>query len=99
MATRIARMLPGKTLLYGDTAIEAPIEFASVPTARFASCAGASRSKSTRATWRILGDEFCRDWKKTKPSPMCLAVVGDGAKIQLFDRMGLMIVDARIVDD
>jgi hypothetical protein len=92
-------MLPGKTLLYGEAAPPGPHRIRIGADGRFAYLRGRQPTEVDTGSWSILGDEFCRDWKKIKPSPMCLAVVGNGAKIQLFDRMGLMLIDAQIVDD
>jgi CubicO group peptidase (beta-lactamase class C family) len=95
----LSRMLPGKTLLYGEAAPPGPHRIRIGADGRFAYLRGRQPTEVDTGSWSILGDEFCRDWKKIKPSPMCLAVVGNGAKIQLFDRMGLMLIDAQIVDD
>jgi len=95
----LSRMLAGKTLFYGDSAMGGPYRLRIGADGRAALLRGREPVEVDTGTWRISADQFCRDWKKTKPSSRCFAVVGDGAKVQLFDRMGLMFIDARIVDD
>jgi hypothetical protein len=48
-------------------------------------------------SWRIDGGRLCRAWKKS--GSLCSDAVSEGPKIQLFDRAGLMLIDARIVED
>ena len=95
----LSRLLAGKTLFYGDTAMGGPYRIRIGVDGRVALLRGSEPVEVDTGTWRISADQFCRDWKKIRPSPMCFAVVGDGSKVQLFDRMGLMFIDARIVDD
>ena len=52
-----------------------------------------------RGTWSIREDKFCREWKKIEPHQMCMAAVTAGSKIQLFDSMGLMFVEARVLEE
>jgi hypothetical protein len=60
---------------------------------------GREATQADTGKWAVHEDQFCRTWAKTRPSPLCLAVVSDGPRVQLFDRTGLMFIDARLVDD
>ena len=50
-------------------------------------------------SWSLNGDRLCREWQKIEPRRACFAVVGDGAHVELFDRRGLMVIDARITEE
>jgi hypothetical protein len=50
-------------------------------------------------TWSIRADQLCREWTKLEPRQRCLAAASAGSKIQLFDHMGLMLIEARVVDE
>jgi hypothetical protein len=47
-------------------------------------------------TWRIDGDQLCRDWGKIRPQHLCFSVVNDGRRISLFDQTGLMVADTHL---
>ena len=95
----LSRMLPGKTLLYGEDALRGPFRMRLNADGSAAVFGGRERSELTTGSWQVQGDQFCRDWNKIEPRHMCFAVAGDGANIQLFDGRGLMYIDARLVDD
>jgi len=46
--------------------------------------------------WSVRNNQFCRELKKLEPRKMCLTVVSDGTRVQLFDPRGLMFIDARV---
>jgi len=94
----LARMLAGKTLLYGDTATPGPYRLRLGADGSAAFLRGREPTEVDTGSWHISEDKLCREWKKTRPTSACFAVVGDGTKVQLYDRMGLMVIDARIVD-
>ena len=58
---------------------------------------GRERTELDAGTWSVREGQLCRAWKKLGSS--CSAVVSDGSKIQLFDRVGMMSIDGRIADD
>jgi CubicO group peptidase (beta-lactamase class C family) len=95
----LARMLPGKTLLYGDAAMRGPYRIRLNADGSAALLEGRQPIELDIGTWSVQGDQFCREWKKIEPRQMCFAVVGDGSTMQLFDRRGLMYIDARLVDE
>jgi CubicO group peptidase (beta-lactamase class C family) len=93
----LQRMLPGKTLLYGAAADQGPYRLRFNADGSAVLLRGREPTEFDTGSWRIDGGQLCRTWKKS--GSLCSAVVSDGAKIQLFDRRGLMLIDARIVDD
>jgi CubicO group peptidase (beta-lactamase class C family) len=98
-ADALARMLPGKTLIYGDTAMQGPYRVRLNADRSAVYLSGPERSEFDTGSWSIRDDQFCREWKKIEPHQLCLAAFGDGSRIQLFDPKGLMFIDARIADD
>jgi CubicO group peptidase (beta-lactamase class C family) len=95
----LARILTGKTLIYGDRATGGPYRIL-LNTAGSAALLGRdSRAKLDEGSWSIREDRFCRDWKRTMPRQMCFMAVGDASHVALFDRTGLMVIDAVIADD
>jgi CubicO group peptidase (beta-lactamase class C family) len=95
----LSRILPGKTLFYGETAPEGPYRIRLDPDGGAVVFRRPERIQLDTGSWRVNGDQFCREWKTIEPRRMCFAAVSDGARIQLFDDMGLMFMDAHIVDD
>jgi hypothetical protein len=49
-------------------------------------------------SWSIRENQLCGEWKTFEPRQLCLTVASDGSRVQLFDRMGLMYLDARTAD-
>jgi CubicO group peptidase (beta-lactamase class C family) len=95
----LSQLLAGKTLLYGIDASQGPYRIRLNADGSAAVLRGRDRAEFDTGSWRVQGDQLCRDWKKTEPRQMCFAVVGEGSNVQLFDRRGLMYIDARMVDD
>lgn len=95
----LSRMLAGKTLFYGETAIQGPYRIRLNADGSAVVLRGREPIEFDTGSWNIREDKFCRDWKKIEPRQMCLTATSDGSSIQLFDGMGLMFIDARIVDN
>jgi CubicO group peptidase (beta-lactamase class C family) len=95
----LSRMLTGKTLLYGDAAASGPYRMRLNADGTAAVLLGNEPIEFDRGTWSIRENEFCREWKKIEPRQMCMGAVSAGSKIQLFDRMGLMFIEARVIDE
>lgn len=94
----LSGMLAGKTLLYGDAAMHGPFRVRLNTDGSAAVLRGNEPVELDTGSWSIREDRLCRDWKKIEPRQLCFAAAGDGSRIQLFDQMGLMYIDARIVD-
>jgi len=95
----LSHILPGKTLLYGETASAGPYRMRLNADGSAAALRGHDRIQFDTGSWSINENQFCREWKTSEPRRMCLAVISYGSKIQLFDSTGLMVFDARIVED
>ena len=93
------RLLTGKTLLYGEAATRGPYRIRLNADGTAAFLRGREPVEVDTGTWSIREDELWREWKKLEPRQRCLAVVNTGSKIQLFDNMGLMLTEARVIDD
>jgi CubicO group peptidase (beta-lactamase class C family) len=95
----LSRMLTGKTLLYGEAATTGPyrIRLSVDGTATF--LRGREPVEVDTGTWSIRADQLCREWTKLEPRQRCLAAASAGSRIQLFDHMGLMLIEARVVDE
>ena len=94
----LSRLLPAKTLLYGEHAVGGPYRLRVNLDGSVALLRGPEEAEFDTGLWSIRGDQFCREWKKIEPRRMCLTAAGDGSNIQLFDRLGLMLIDARLID-
>jgi CubicO group peptidase (beta-lactamase class C family) len=95
----LSRMLMGKTLLYGEANATGPYRIRLNLDGSAAFLRGSERVEADTGTWSIREDQFCREWKKLEPRQRCLAAVSIGSKIQLFDPMGLMLIEARVVEE
>jgi hypothetical protein len=95
----LARIVPGKTLLFGDGAMHGPYRVRLNRDGSAVALRGREPTELDTGFWQVQGDQICRDWNKIEPRHMCFAVASDGSNIQLFDDKGLMCIDARIVDD
>jgi CubicO group peptidase (beta-lactamase class C family) len=93
----LLRILPGKTLLYGETADQGPYRMRLNSDGSAAILRGGELTEFDTGSWRVDGGQLCRAWKKS--GSQCSAAVSEGSKIQLFDRAGMMLIDARIVED
>jgi hypothetical protein len=93
----LLRILPGKTLVYGETASQGPYRIRLNADGSAVALRGRELTELDTGSWSIREGLLCRAWKKLG-SP-CSAVVTDGSKVQLFDRAGLMTIDGRIADD
>jgi hypothetical protein len=49
--------------------------------------------------WHVEGDRLCRDWQKTEPRHPCSSAIAEGENVELFDRDGLMVIDAHIENE
>jgi hypothetical protein len=94
----LTRMLAGKTLLYGDTAMHGPYRLRLNADGSAVVLRGSEPAERDTGSWSIRDNQLCREWKKIEPRQACFAVAGDGSRVQLFDAMGLMLIDARVVD-
>jgi hypothetical protein len=95
----LSRMLTGKTLLYGDAAPGGPYRVRLNTDGTAAVLRGKEPTEFDTGTWTIRNNKFCREWKKIEPRQMCMAAVSAGSKIQLFDSMGLMFIEARVMEE
>lgn len=93
----LRRALPGKTLILGETAELGPYRVKLNADGSAANLGGRELTELDTGSWSVEGDRFCRTWKKS--GSRCFDVVSDGSRIQLFDRAGIMFIDARIVDE
>jgi CubicO group peptidase (beta-lactamase class C family) len=93
----LLRILPGKTLLYGETADQGPYRMRLNADGGAVLLRGRELTEFDAGSWRTDGGQLCRAWKKS--GSQCSAAVSEGSKFQLFDRAGLMLIDARIVED
>jgi CubicO group peptidase (beta-lactamase class C family) len=93
----LLRILPGKTLLYGETADQGPYRMRLNADGSAAVLRGRESTEFDTGSWRVDGGRLCRAWRKS--GSQCSAAVSEGAKIQLYDGAGIMMIDARIVDD
>jgi CubicO group peptidase (beta-lactamase class C family) len=93
------RMLAGKTLLYGKAATQDPYRIRLNHDGSAAVLRGREPTEFDTGSWSVRQGRLCREWKKIEPRQLCFAAAGDGSSIQLFDRRGLMRIDASIVDD
>ena len=93
----LLRILPGKTLLYGETANQGPYRMRLNSDGSAAILRGGELTEVDTGSWRVDGGQLCRTWKKS--GSQCSAAVREGSTIQLFDRAGMMLIDARIVED
>jgi hypothetical protein len=96
---QLSRMLTGKTLLFGDAAARGPYRVRLYADGTAAVLLGNEQTEFDRGTWSIRENEFCREWKKIEPRQMCMAAAIIGSKVQFFDRMGLMLIEARVVEE
>jgi CubicO group peptidase (beta-lactamase class C family) len=95
----LSRMLTGKTLLYGEADARGPTRIRLNADGSAAVLRGKAPTELDTGTWSIRENEFCREWKKLKPRQMCMAAAVNAGKVQLFDRHGLMYIDARVIDE
>ena len=93
----LLRILPGKTLVYGETASRGPYRIRLNADGSAVVLRGREPTELDTGSWSVREGELCRAWKKL--GSQCSAVVSDGSKIQLFDRAGMMSIDGRIADD
>ncbi len=94
----LSRMLAGKTLLYGETARPGPYRIRLNTDGSAAVWRGNEPTELDTGSWSGREDQLCREWKKIEPRQLCFAAASDGSRIQLFDKLGLMLIDARMVD-
>ena len=95
----LSRILTGKTLLYGDVVPGGPYRVRLNADGTAAALRGKEPTEFDTGTWSIRENRFCREWKKIEPRQMCMTAVSAGSQIQLFDSMGLMFIEARVVEE
>jgi CubicO group peptidase (beta-lactamase class C family) len=95
----LSRTLTGKTLLYGEAAARGPHRIRLNADGTAAVLRGKEPTELDTGSWSIRENELCREWKKSEPRQRCMAAVIAGSKVQLFDRMGLMLIEARVVEE
>lgn len=95
----LSRMLTGKTLLYGEAATRGPYRIRLGIDGRAAILRGPEPVEADTGTWSIREDLLCVEWDKVEPRQMCMTPVTTGPRIQLFDRLGVMFIEARIVNE
>ena len=93
----LLRILPGKTLVYGEMASQGPYRIRLNADGSAVVLRGREPTELDTGSWSVRDGQLCRAWKKL--GSQCSAVVSDGSKVQLFDRAGLMSIDGRIVED
>jgi CubicO group peptidase (beta-lactamase class C family) len=93
------QLLPGKTLVVGEGASEGPYRIRLDVDGTAAALKGREPVQYDSGSWRVEGDRFCREWKKTRPQRLCLTAVADGGHVEFFDDKGLMFINARLSDD
>jgi CubicO group peptidase (beta-lactamase class C family) len=95
----LSRTLTGKTLLYGEAATAGPYRVRLNADGTAAFLRGREPTEGDTGTWSIRDDKYCREWKTIEPRQMCMAAAVSGSNLQLFDPMGLMLIEARVVDE
>jgi hypothetical protein len=95
----LSRMLTGKTLLYGEADPRGPTRIRLNADGTASVLRGKEPIELDTGTWSIRENEFCREWKKLEPRQMCMAAAVNAGKVQLFDRVGLMYIEARVIDE
>jgi hypothetical protein len=93
----LQRILPGKTLVYGETASQGPYRIRLNADGSAVVLRGRELTELDTGSWSVREGQLCRAWKKL--GSQCSAVVSDGSNVQLFDRAGLMTIDGRFADD
>jgi CubicO group peptidase (beta-lactamase class C family) len=94
----LSRLLTGKTLLLGEATATGPSRIRLNVDGSAALLREREPVEVDTGTWSIRGDEFCLEWK-LEPRQPCLASAIKGSQIQLFDHMGLMLIEARVIDE
>jgi hypothetical protein len=95
----LAQLLPAKTILYGEGVSEGPYRIRFNRDGTMVALKGKEPAQYDTGTWHVEGGRICREWEKTKPQHLCLAVVADASHVELFDDKGLMFINARLSDD
>ena len=95
----LKELLSGKTLVIGESASDGPYRIRLNAEGTAAALKGPEPVQYDSGSWRVKGDRFCRDWAKTRPLHLCLAVVADGDHLEFFDENGLMFINGRFSDD
>ena len=95
----LTQALTGKTLLYGESAHAGPYRFRLNADGSTVFLRGREATEFDTGTWGIREGKFCREWRKMEPRQTCSSAVINGSAIQLFDRMGLMFIEARLVQE
>ena len=89
----LARLLPGKTLMWGD----GPFLTRMNPDHTFVFYRGSQGVTEDSGSWSVVGDEVCRYSRRFDPHDACLDVVRDGAQLEFFGGNGLMVAEAHMV--
>lgn len=92
----LSNLLGGKTLIYGEAAPQGPYRMRLSNEGHLAVVRGKDSTELDTGVWSVRDKQFCRELKKLEPRKLCLTVVSDGTKVQLFDPRGLMFIEARV---
>jgi len=95
----LTQALTGKTLLYGDDTTGGPYRFRINTDGSTALLLGHESTEFDTGTWSIRDGKFCREWKKIEPRQMCVSATINGSTIQLFDPIGLMLIEGRLAEE
>ncbi len=57
--------------------------------------AGAEHRETSKGTWRLDDDRYCRTLSVPNPREACFSVVADKSRLQFFDADGLMRFDTK----
>jgi hypothetical protein len=95
----LGQLLPGKTLVVGEGGSEGPYGVRLNADGTAAALKGREAVQYDTGSWQIKGDRSCRDWQKTRPLHLCLAVVAGGDHLEFFDDNGLMFISGRLSDN
>ena len=89
--------LTGKTLAVGKWLEGGPFAWQLRADGTMSILAGPARRERWTGTWRVDDrDRFCRTLNENDARELCLVVVANDARLQLFDRDGLMRLDAEV---
>jgi CubicO group peptidase (beta-lactamase class C family) len=95
----LKQLLAGKTLRYGDDIAGGPYRIRLNTDGSAAALSGVEPVQFDAGTWHVEEDRLCRDWNKTMPLHACRRVVTADSRVELFERDGLMVIDARFSDN
>ena len=83
-------------MIYGEAAPQGPYRMRLSNEGHLAVVRSKDGTELDTGVWSVRDMQFCRELKKLEPRKLCLTVVSDGTKVQLFDPRGLMFIEARV---